>query len=391
MSAQPSPVPALADLRRRTGTKWSRYGPEVLPAWIADMDFPPAPAIRRGLLAAMDRGDLGYPDFDGWGGVPELFTERMAGRYGWSVDPGRVLVVGDVVQSIYLAIATCSEPGDGVVVHTPVYPPFLQAVAESGRRLVEAPLARGPLRYQLDPGAPGGDALEGSRLLLLCNPHNPTGRVLERGELEQVAALAVDHDLVVVSDEIHADLTWEGHTHIPFATLGPEVAERTITLYSATKAFNIAGLRCSVAHLGSQALLERFSSVPHHMRGGVGSLALAATAAAWRDGEEWLEATRARLESNRRMLGELLAELLPAAGYIPPEATYLAWLDCRGLGLGDDPWRHFMEKAGVALSDGSAFGEPGRGHVRLNFATTPELLTQVVERLAASVGPPAPG
>ncbi len=377
-------LPSVAELRRRSGFKWSHYPPDVLPAWIADMDFPPAPAVRRAVLAALDRGDLVYPNFETWGGLPQAFAARMESLYGWRPDPARTVVVGDVVQSIYLTLQTCTAPGDGVLVQTPVYPPFLQAVAETGRRLLDNPLRQGPSRYEVDPG--GWADLEGARLLLLCNPHNPTGRVLERAELEALAEVVLARDLIVVSDEIHAELTWAGHTHTPFAMLGEKVAARTITLTSATKAFNIAGLRCSVAHFGSAELLARFQSVPEHQRGGVGSLAIAATLAAWQEGGEWQELVRAQLEENRRLLGSLLEAHLPGVRYLPPEATYLAWLDCRQLGIGADPWRHFLDRARVALSDGADFGPPGRGHVRLNFATSPAILTEIVERMGRSVG-----
>jgi cystathionine beta-lyase len=381
---QGNPLPTVAELRRRTGSKWTLYPPDVLPAWIADMDFPAAPAVRRAVLAALDRGDLGYPDFESWGGLPQAFATRMESRYGWRPDPARVVLVGDVVQSIYLALQTCTDPGDGVLVQTPVYPPFLQAVAETGRLLLDNPLRPGPDRYEMDPG--GWRDLSRARLLLLCNPHNPTGRVLERAELETLAELVLAQNLIVVSDEIHAEITWAGHTHVPFATMGDEVGARTITLTSATKAFNIAGLRCSVAHFGSDELLGRFRAIPYHQRGWVGSLGVAATMAAWQEGEEWQRLVMGQLEENRRLLGSLLEDCLPGAPYLPPEATYLAWLDCRQLGVGPDPWRHFLDRGKVALSNGADFGSPGRGHVRLNFATSPAILTEVVERMGRSLG-----
>lgn len=373
---------SVEDLRRRSGAKWTRYGPEVIPAWIADMDFPVAPPIRRALLRAMDAGDMGYPDAQG-SCLRHLFAERMARHHGWALDPELVVTMGDVVQSISVAIEAFTEPGDGVLVQTPVYPPFLGVVTEAGRRLLANPLVAGPDRYEIDPD--GWPDLAGARMLLLCNPHNPTGRVFEARELATLAALALDRDLVVVADEIHADLAWPGHRHIPFASLGPEVAARTITLTSATKAFNIAGLRCSVAAPGTPALARAFRSVPARLTGGVGSLALAATIAAWQEAGSWHAEMLAYLDRNRRLVDQLVPQLLGGVGYRSPDATYLAWLDCRSLDLAGGPWRHFLDRAAVGLSDGGDFGPPGQGHVRLNFATSRPILTEILERMAGSL------
>jgi cystathionine beta-lyase len=377
----------LARLRRRRGEKWQLHPPDVLPAWVAEMDFPLAAPIRRVLEDALAADDLGYPINPRPQDLPAVFAARMEERFGWRVDPQRVEVLSDVVQGLYAALDRFSAPGEGVVVQTPVYPPFLHAVRDTGRRLVENPLLEGPARAEIDLDGLRAALDPATRLLLLCNPQNPTGRVFERRELEALAELALRHALVVVADEIHADLVYPeaGRRHVPFATLAPEVEARTITLTSATKAFNIPGLRCAVAHFGSAALRSRFLSLPRHLRGGLGSLGLAATAAAWRESQPWLDAVLGVLASQRAFVAEFLTAQLPGVAHRPPEASYLAWLDCRALALGASPQRFFLEHAKVALSPGEAFGRPGQGFVRLNFGTSRALLGEILERMAKAL------
>lgn len=374
----------VAELRRRRGTKWTHYGPDVLAAWVADMDFPPAPPVIETLAEALALGDFGYGTDEEIRALAEAFSARSAARTGWAPDPDRILVLADVMQGVVLAIEAFSQPGDPIGVQTPIYPPFLRAVASTGRRLVELPVVRGPEgRFGHDPAGFEALAASGARLALLCSPHNPTGRVWHQGELHVLAELAVERDLVVVADEIHADLAYPGVSHLPFAALGPEVEARTVTVTSASKAFNLAGLRCAVAAVGSADLLRRFSARPAATRGGVGVLGVRASLAAWSRGDQWLEDVVAHLDGQRRLLGDLLADRLPQVSWTRPEATYLAWLDCRALGL-EDCWRSFLD-GGVALSDGRHFGADGTGHVRLNFATSPAVLTEIVDRMANAV------
>jgi cystathionine beta-lyase len=375
----------LATLRRRRGEKWQLFGPDVLPAWVAEMDFPLAAPVQRVLGEAFEIGDVGYPLDVQPDALPAAFAERMEARFGWRPDPHGVEVLTDVVQGLYVAIDQFSEPGEGVLVQTPVYPPFLVAVRELRRRLVENPLVAGATRYEIDFDQLRGALDPNTRVFLLCNPQNPTGRVFERAELEALAELAIAHDLVVVADEIHGDLVYGGRRHIPFASLGPEVEARTITLSSATKAFNIPGLRCAVAHFGSDALRKRFQRVPRHIRGGLGSLGQAATLAAWREGQPWLDAVLAHLDGNRRSVARFVAERLPGVRHFEPEATFLAWLDCRDLELAPSPQAFFLQHARVALSDGAGFGAPGRGFARLNFATSRPLLDEIATRIEKSL------
>jgi cystathionine beta-lyase len=308
----------------------------------------------------------------------------METRFGWAVDPADVGILSDVVQGMNLALANLCEPGDGAIVQTPIYPPFLGAVRDTGRRLVENPLVPGAGRFEIDFDGLRTAIDPSTRVLMICNPHNPTGRVFDRAELEALAELALAHDWWVVSDEIHGDLVFDGE-HVPFATLGPEIAQRTLTLTSATKAFNIPGLRCACAHFGSEALRKRFDAQPLHVRGGLGLPGIYATIAAWRDGQPWLDHVLAQLRRNRDLLAAFVAERFPGAVHFAPEATYLAWVDFRPLGLPASPFRYFYDEAKVAISEGAVFGGPGEGFGRINFATSRAILERGLEAMAAAV------
>ena len=373
---------SLEALRRRRGTKWTRYPPDVLPAWVADMDFDMAEPIRAGLAGMMEANDLGYAPKLPASGLPEAFAGFAARRFpDWEVVPERMVAIADIVQGIHLAIEAYTRPGDGICTLTPVYPPFLQAVAETGRRLDYCTMVRGEGRYEVDFDALRAAIDERTRLLLLCTPHNPLGRVFDREELEELAELASERDLVVVADEIHADIVYRGHRHLPFASLGPEVEARTVTMTSATKSFNIAGLRCAVVIFGSDRLAERFNAWPERIRGAVSSFGMEATRIAWAECDEWLEALLAHLEGNRDFLHAFVAERLPGIRMELPAATYLGWLDCREFGLEPDPYQWFLDRARVGFNDGRDFGDGGEGHVRINFATSRAILAQVLERM----------
>jgi len=373
----------LATLRAHCGEKWRRYPDDVIPAWVAELDFALAAPIRAVLEAALEHHDFGYPQSPRDAGVPATFCDRMRERFGWSVEPERVELLADVVQGVYLALDCFTEAGDGVVIHTPIYPPFLTALEETGRRLVDNPLRRGAERYELD--LEGAREAAPARMLLLCNPHNPTGRVFERDELAALARLAEERDWIVVSDEIHADLVYPGRTHVPFASLSPAAAARTVTLTSATKAFNIPGLRCAVAAFGTPELQARFNAVPYHQRGGLGSLGMAATVAAWGQSQGWLDRVLAELDDRRQELARFVSSRYPEFEYRLPEASYLAWFDCRSFDLKPSAYRFFLERARVALSPGELFGPAGRGFVRLNFGTSRSLLAETLDRLDAAL------
>lgn len=371
-----------AALRRRTGAKWSHFPADVLPAWVADMDFDVAAPIRDALASRLVARDLGYP---GAHRLPALFMERVAARFRWAIEVERIVVLNDVVQGLYLCLQTLAAAGEGAVIQTPIYPPFLHAVAETGRRAVLCPLIAGDTRHEIDFAQMEQAIDRSTRLLLLCNPHNPTGRAYTRTELEQLAELACRHSLIIVSDEIHADLVLAGARHIPIATLSPEVAARTVTLMSASKAFNIAGLCMAFAHFGSAALQERFHALPPHTRGGTNTMSVAAVAAAWTASQGWQDEVVTYLGHNRDHVAAYARAHWPRARHFAPEATYLAWFDMRPLALPCEPCEFFLAQARVALSDGRTFGADGGGHVRLNFATSRLLLDEVLARMTRAL------
>lgn len=376
----------IETMRRRRGAKWRAYGEDVLPAWIADMDFDVAEPVQRALVRLVSERDYGYAHREGEERLEVAFAARMRERFGWEVDPDRVVPVADLVQAIVAAVVAFSERGDGVVVQTPIYPPFLGAIADTGRRRVVNALVDDGRRLVLDADGLGRAVDAGTRVLLLCNPHNPSGRVLERGELEAVARVAVERDVVIVADEAHCDLVYPGHRHVPVATLGDEVAARTVTLHTATKSFNIPGLRCGVVHFGSEALLRRFGETfPRRLLGAVGVMGVDATVAAWREGQPWLDAVLGALRSNRDRLAEWVAGVAPAIRHHLPEATFLAWLDCRDLGLPSPPRQFFLDEARVALHGGADFGPGADAGVRLNFATSPAILDELLGRMTAAL------
>jgi cystathionine beta-lyase len=376
----------LQVLRSRVTEKWSTYPEAELNAWVAEMDYPLADPIRQVLQTAVDRSDAGYPIAPNDTGLREAFADRMADRFEWQIDPRRVEILTDVVQGMYVSLEAYSRPGEGVVVQTPIYPPFLQSLRETERTLVENELIATSDGYAVDFDRLASAADSRTRMVMFCHPHNPTGRVFSQHELERMAELACERDWIVVTDEIHQDLVYAPARHIPFASLSKEVAARTVTLTSATKSFNIPGLRTAVAHFGSLELHQRFNrTFPRHVRGGLGTLGLYCTIAAWRHSQPWLDQVHAYLDANRQFLSSYLAEHLPEIVHHSPEATYLAWLDCRALDLAPSPAAFFLQQAGVALSDGHNFGSQFKGFARLNFATSRNILTQVLERMKKSL------
>ena len=374
---------SLEDLRRRRSYKWRAYPADVLPAFVAEMDFGIAPAIATVLDEAVAIGDTGYAWLDPQLGVALSAFARA--RFGWDLDPADVVIVPDVMAGILEVLRIVCEPGDGVVVNTPVYPPFFSHIAEAGCRVVESPLALRDRRYELDLDALEDAFRAGARVYLLCNPHNPTGRVFERDELAQVAQLAERHDVLILADEIHAPLVLPGASHVPLLTLGETVVSRCIAFMSASKGWNIPGLKCAQAIACSPATRAILGRLNEETVFRAGNLGIIATVAAYRDGVAWLDELLGLLDSNREMMWSLLAEHLPSAGYSAPEGGYLAWIDCSRLGIDGEPAQVFLDRGRVALRPGPDFGTGGAGHVRVTMATSPPLLAEIVRRMAAAL------
>jgi len=370
----------LEQLRRRTSMKWREHGPDVLPLWVAEMDVMIAEPIVRAMSDAISSGDVGYPHGFGYA---EAFAELAADRWGWeSVDPARTALVADVMTGIYEVLNLVSGAGDAVVISPPVYPPFFGFIEHAGRTVVEAPLgADGRLDLEsLEAAFVGAGAAQRSVTYLLCNPQNPTAVVHTADELAAVAALADAHRVRVVVDEIHGPLVPIGF--VPY--LSVPGSENAFAVVSASKAWNLAGAKAALIVAGAAAA-EDLKRLPEVVGHGPSHLGVIGHTAAFRSGQPWLDALNADLADNRVHLEQLLAEHLPAVPWQPPTAMYLTWLDCRALGLGDDPAAAFLQRGRVALNSGLPFGD-GAGHVRLNYATTPEILTEAVERMAAAVG-----
>jgi cysteine-S-conjugate beta-lyase len=372
----------LDRLRRRHSEKWRLYPPDVLPAFIAEMDYDLAEPMVAALRTALDLSDCGYASL---GGLGETFAAFAATRHDWAVDPGRVHLVPDVMAGFDAILALATEPGDGVVINPPVYPPFFQHIGFDGRRVVEVPLIPEAGRWELDFAGLEAAFAAGARGYLLCNPHNPTGRVFSADDLGRIAALAEQYGVLVIADEIHASLTLPGARHTPFVSLGGAAAEHGVTLASASKAFNVAGLKGAVAVAGSAAGERLLARLPASCQYGAGLFGVLASLAAWSSGGDWLDALLAQLDHARTEFGTLLSERLPGALYTPPEASFLAWVDCAGLGLGPEPARVFLDRGRVALGRGLDFGAPGDGFVRVTIGTSTALLSGIVDRMAAAV------
>ncbi|MEU7303168.1 aminotransferase class I/II-fold pyridoxal phosphate-dependent enzyme [Streptomyces sp. NPDC007206] len=381
---EPGPLHALGleQLRRRTSMKWRTYPEDVLPLWVAEMDVPLAGPVVRAVTDALALGDTGYPAGTAYA---EALAAFAADRWNWDgIAVERTAIVPDVMLGVVEMIKLVTGPGDPVVVNPPVYPPFFQFVTHMDRRVIEAPLGADQRLdlAALEQAFREASAGSGRAAFLLCSPHNPTGTVHTAGELAAVAALAERYGVRVVADEIHAPLVAPGTAFVPY--LSVPGAERGLSLMSASKGWNLAGLKAALALAGPEAAPD-LGRLPEEVSHGPSHVGVIAHTAALREATDWLDALLAGLQANRRLLTGLLAEHLPAIRPYPAEATYLAWLDCRALGLGDDPAQVFLDRGRVALSSGLPFGTGGAGHVRLNLATSPEILTEGVRRMAAAL------
>jgi cystathionine beta-lyase len=374
----------LAWLQQRQSAKWRFFDPDVLPAWIAEMDFPLAEPIADALRQAIDLSDLGYRSELGLGEATAECFQRM---WGWSVDPRRVMSVSDVVVAVSSAVSVLTSPGDAVVIMPPVYPPFFESVTDSaGRALVEVPLLRDDsqrMTMDLD-GLAVAFARPEVTACILCSPHNPTGTVFTREELTRLDALAAELGVAVIADEIHAALTLPGETFVPYLAVAPADA-RAVVVTSASKAWNTPGLKCAQV-IGTDAtggLLR--TRIPHDIQYGAAHVGVIGAVAAYRDGDAWLRDVIDVIDANMRWIEQELPRRLPMAGFVRPQASYLAWVDLGAYGLGDNPAAVIQERGRVALSEGHTYGQQGRGFVRINAGTSPAILTEILERMERGI------
>jgi cystathionine beta-lyase len=375
-------------LRTRTSAKWRMFPGDVLPLPVAEMDYPLAPPIATALHAAVDRSDTGY--MAGSAGVAEAFQGFAAARLGWDVDPARVRCTGDVSMGIVEVLRRVTAPGDGVIITPPIYPPFFDLVTEAGGSVVEVPMLGGiDEGWSLDLDGIDAAFAAGARAMVLCNPHNPIGLVPDAATLVALAEIAARHDATIVSDEVHGPLAQPESPYVPFLEVSDAAREHGIAITAASKAFNIAGLKAALIVTASDRGDRVRTALPYEVEWRMSQFGAIASIAAFRHGGPWLDGVLASLDDNRRLLADLLADELPGVRYRMPQATYLAWLDLSALGWGDDPAKHALEHARVALANGPDFGAAaGRGHARLNFACTPEVLSEAVTRIAeAHVSP----
>ena len=382
VSVAPLQALPLDELRQRTSTKWRKYGEDVLPFFVAETDYALAPEITRVLTRAVQLGDTGYTPPDP--GVREAFAGFAARRWGWSVDPSDVFWTGDVMMGVVEILRKVIEPGDRVVVMPPVYPPFYDTVEEAGGVVERVPLTANDNGWEIDLLGVEAALAGGARAVLLCNPHNPTGTAHTPESLAALADIAEGFGATVISDEIHGPLTYAPTAFTPFLAASEAARRVGYAVTSASKTFNLAGLKCAVMVAGGDPQRAALRSLPWEVEWRTGLFgALSNVAAYSAESDEWLESLLAALAHNRRLLAELLAEHLPLARYLPPDAGFLAWVDLSAYGWGDNPAVKVLRDAKVALHHGPLFGTEGAGHVRINFGCAPELLREAVERIGA--------
>lgn len=368
-------IDPLDTLRTRRSAKWTAYPDDVLPLFVAEMDTPLAPPVREALRAAVDNADTGYSSHGAGAAIGEAFAGFAARRWGWEPDPARFHSVPDISVGVVETLRLLARPGDAVVISPPVYPPYFEWPREAGAQLREVPLGAD---HRLDLAALERAFADHPVAYLLCNPHNPVGRVHTRAELTALVTLASRYGVTIISDEIFAGLVLPGTTYTPFLDI-PGASAVGLSIVSASKTFNLAGLKCAAVVEGDRDL-----TYPPEVRWRAGHLGVLATIAAFTAGGEWLEELLAFLDARRSQLGDLLGGI-PGLSWTPPEATYLGWVDCRALNLPAQPADFFLEHGKVALEPGLRFGALGADHFRINFATSPDILSAALERISAAV------
>ncbi len=371
---------SFPDRRKTESVKWGLYGKDVLPMWVADMDFVSPQPVIDALKQRVEHGIFGYPMISDE--LKQVVVERMDERYSWKITTDDLIFVPGVVSGFNLVCQALSGGKGSMIMQTPVYPPFLTAPGNAGIDGITVDLVQsGTGQYIIDFDAFERGLRPDTRVFLLCNPHNPVGRVFRKDELEKLAEICLRHNVAICSDEIHSDLIYGGYRHTPIASLGEEISQRTITLIAPSKTFNIAGLECSVIICTSKELREKIESARRGLLGHVNVLGLTEAYSAYKDGSEWLEELLSVLQSNRDLLVRFVHENLKGIKMSIPEGTYLAWLDCRGLKEIDDPFIFFLNKAKVAMNDGREFGRAGEGFLRLNFGCPEGMLIEAMLRM----------
>lgn len=377
----------VIDRQGSDSIKWHLYERGVLPMWVADMDFRAAEPVLQALRERVDHGVFGYPEMGSrntslMSDLSQVIVERMARLYNWEIQPDDLVFVPGVVTGFNLACHALAAPDGGVFVQTPVYYPMLHAAADTGSIHQEMQLTLDPDgTYSVDWELFERSLDKRTRLFILCNPHNPVGKMFSRDELLKTAEICLKRGVTICSDEIHCDLLFDGRQHIPMASLDPEIAQNTITLMAPSKTFNLPGLQCSFAIIQNPELRKRLAAARKGLVPWVNLMGLNAALAAYRDGGDWLAQLLTYLQANRDYLVNYVRENLPGIRLASPEATYLAWLDCREAGIRGNPSQFFLEKARIGFNDGEAFGKGGEGFVRMNFGCPRSLLTEGLNRM----------
>lgn len=368
-------------LRSLSGVKWTIDGPEVIPAWVADMDFSPAPVVLEAIQAVVDRGDFGY-NFATKNQLAETWIKWQTDSFGGAPDAEGCRIVTATLNALAIVLDLHTEPGDGVVMFTPIYHPFRDITEESGRRIVDVPLD-GP-DWRLDPERFEAALDDTTKLVLFANPHNPLGRMFDHEELAGLVDVAVRNNLLIISDEIWCDLTHQSG-HLPLWHHFPEIREQCVTLAAASKSFSLAGLKTALVHIGDPGLLARWDAFPPHYVAGPSVIGAEATFAAWTHGRPWLDEVKAVLTSNRDHLAARVQSDLPGVTMHKPEATYLAWLDMSGTPIADDPAKPLREIGKVGIHGGAKFSPTAAANARVNFATSPAILDEIIDRIATTL------
>lgn len=381
----------ILDRRMSDSLKWRYYEDDVIPMWVADMDFISPEPVLQALHDRVDNGVFGYPV--GLTHLPEkvlglqqLIIDRLACLYDWHILPQDLVLIPGVVTGFHIACHTLEAPGNGVLVQTPVYYPILNAAKNTGKLSQEMELTHNrDGTYSVDWDLFADSINSETRLFIFCNPQNPVGKVFLRAELERLSEICLQSDVLICSDEIHCDLVFHGYRHIPIASLDPVVAQNTVTLMAPSKTFNLPGLQCSFAIIQNRELREKYMAARKGLVPWVNLMGQVAAEAAYRDGGDWLVQLLRYLEGNRDYLSDFVQGELPGLSMAKPQGTYLAWLDCRETKIPGNPYEFFLEKAGVAFNDGKIFGRGGEGFVRINFGCPRSTLAEALERMKCAL------